>query len=172
MNTTLSPRQTLIFGVLALIIVAVGGYVVTSNKSSKSTTPSATKPATSTPAQTTATPGTSHTATPATLDTHGLPVPVARALQTHAVVVVAVTDPRGTGDQVDRAEAQAGAAAAGAAYVSIDVFHQKPGTAILRKLGVVDAPAVLVVTRPGTIKSEFKGFVDRAVVTQAVADAR
>ena len=175
MNTTLSARQIQLFGLLAVIIVAIGGYLVTTHKSSTSTsTPAVTTPATSTPAQTTATPSTSHshTATPAKLDTHGLPVPVARALQKHAVVVVSVTDPRGTGDQVDRAEAQAGAAGAGAAYVSIDVFHQKPGTAILRKLGVVDAPAILVVTRPGTINSEFKGFVDRAVISQAVADAR
>jgi hypothetical protein len=176
MNTTLSTRQIQLFGLLAVIIVAIGGYVVMTHKSSTSTTtPAVTTPATSTPAQTTATPGTSHahTATPpAKLDTHGLPVPVARALQKHAVVVVSVTDPRGAGDQVDRAEAQAGAAAGGAGYVSIDVFHQKPGTAILRKLGVVDTPAVLVVKRPGTINSEFKGFVDRAVVSQAVADAR
>ncbi|HEY2310869.1 MAG TPA: hypothetical protein VGH46_07130 [Gaiellaceae bacterium] len=175
MNTTLTARQTQLFGVLAVLIVAIGGYLVMTHKSSTSTTtPAVTAPAKSTPAQTTATPSTahSHTATPATLDTHGLPVPVARALQKHAVVVVSVTDPRGTGDQVDRAEAQAGAASAGAAYVSIDVFHQKSGTAILRKLGIVDTPAILVVTRPGTIDSEFKGFVDRAVVSQAVTDAR
>jgi hypothetical protein len=176
MNTTLSTRQTQLFGLLAVIIVAIGGYVVMTHKSSTSATPPAvTTPAKSTPAQTTATPSTSHshTATPATkLDTHGLPVTVARALQKHAVVVVSVTNPRGTGDQVDRAEAQAGAASAGAAYVSIDVFQQQPGTAILRKLGIVDTPAILVVTRPGTINSEFKGFVDRAVVSQAVADAR
>jgi hypothetical protein len=175
MNTTLTARQTQLFGVLAVLIVAIGGYLVMTHKSSTSTTtPAVTAPAKSTPAQTTATPSNahSHTATPATLHTHGLPVPIARALQKHAVVVVSVTDPRGTGDQVDRAEAQAGAASAGAAYVSIDVFHQKPGTAILRKLGIVDTPAILVVTRPGTIDSEFKGFVDRAVVSQAVTDAR
>ena len=176
MNTQLTSRQTWIFGLAAVLLVAIGGYVVMSHhKSSTSTTPPAvTTPAKSTPAQTTATPSTphTHTATPATLNTHGLPVPVARALQKHAVVVVSVTDPRGAGDTVDRAEAQAGAASGNAGYVAIDVFHQKPGTAILRKLGVMDMPAVLVVKRPGTIESEFKGFVDRAVVSQAVADAR
>ena len=59
-----------------------------------------------------------------------------------------------------------------AGFVAIDVFHQGPGTAILRKLGVVDTPEVLVVKRPGAITSQFKGFVDRDVVAQAVADAR
>jgi len=69
-----------------------------------------------------------------------------------------------------RAEAQAGAAGVG--YVTIDVFHQRPGTALLHKLGVVDTPEILVVRRPGVITSQFKGFVDRDVVAQAVADAR
>jgi hypothetical protein len=60
----------------------------------------------------------------------------------------------------------------GAGFVNLDVFHQRPGTAILRKLGVLNTPAVLVVKRPGLVYSEFKGFVDRDVVAQAVADAR
>ena len=61
---------------------------------------------------------------------------------------------------------------AGVGYVAVDVFDQRPGTALLRKLGVVDTPEVLVIRRPGTIVSQFKGFVDRDVVEQAVADAR
>jgi len=59
-----------------------------------------------------------------------------------------------------------------AGYVAIDVFNQRPGTAILRKLGVVDTPAVLVVRRPNLVFAHFQGFVDRGVVEQAVADAR
>ena len=59
-----------------------------------------------------------------------------------------------------------------AGYVAINVFHQRAGTTILRKLGVVDTPEVLVVKRSGAITSQFKGFVDRDVVAQAVADAR
>ena len=59
-----------------------------------------------------------------------------------------------------------------AGYVAIDVFHQRPGTAILRKLGVIDTPVTLVVKRSGAIVSDFPGFVDRDVIAQAVADAR
>ena len=59
-----------------------------------------------------------------------------------------------------------------AGFINLDVFHQRPGTAILHKLGIVDTPAVLVVKRPYRIESEFKGFTDRDVVEQAVADAR
>lgn len=172
MNATLSTRQFRIFALLAVVLVAVGGYVVTRPKSSTTTTPAVTTPAKSTPTQTTPTKPHSRTVTPTQLKTHGLPVAIARALQQHSVVVVSVTDPRGTTDQVDRTEAQAAAATAGAGYVAIDVFHQRAGTAILRKLGVVDTPEILVVKRPSAILSQFKGFVDRAVVSQAVADAR
>ena len=47
-----------------------------------------------------------------------------------------------------------------------------PGTAMLRKLGVVDTPVTLVIKRPANIVSQFPGLVDRDVVAQAVAEAR
>jgi hypothetical protein len=174
MNATLSTRQIRLVAVLLLVVVAGGGFlVVTKHKSTTQTTASST-PARTTHATTTPSPSKTHThsATPAKLHTHGLPVPIARALQKHSVVVVTVTTPRGDDQAFTRNEAQVGAAEAGAGYVSINAFNQRPGTAILRKLGVVDTPEILVVRRPGTITSQFKGFVDRDVVAQAVADAR
>jgi hypothetical protein len=173
MNATLSTRQIRLVALLVLVVVAGGGFMVVT-KQHKTTTQTTKTTASSTPAVTTPAPSKTHphTATPAKLRTHGLPIPVARALRKHSVVVVAVTTPRGEDDQFARAEAQAGAAEMGAGYVSIDVFHQRPGTAILRKLGVVDTPEVLVVKRSGAITSQLKGFADRDVVAQAVADAR
>jgi hypothetical protein len=173
MNATLSTRQIRLVGLLVLAVVAGGAFLVVTKH--KATTAAPTKPARTTQVTTTPTPGRTHThtATPtAKLNTRGLPVPVALALQKHSVVVVSLTDPRGADDQATSAEAQAGAHAMNAGYVAIDVFHQQPGTAILRKLGVVDTPEILVVRRPGTVVSQFKGFVDRDVVAQAVADAR
>jgi len=174
MNATLSTRQIRLVALLVLVVVAGGGYlVVTKNKATTqstrttaSTTPVVTNRATTTP-----TPSKTH-ARPVTLHTHGLPIPVARALQKHAVVVVSVTDPQGADEQFTRSEARAGAHEMKVGYVSIDVFHQRPGMAILRKLGVVDTPEILVVRRSGAVTSQFKGFVDRDVVAQAVADAR
>jgi hypothetical protein len=174
MNATLSTRQTRLVALLVLVVVAIGGYlVVTKNKATTqatrttaSTTPAVTNHATTTP-----TPSKTHTRT-VTLHTHGLPVPVARALQKHSVVVVSVTDPQGADQNFTRSEAQAGANEMKAGYVNIDVFHQRPGTAILRKLGLVDTPEILVVKRSGAVTAQFKGFVDRDVVAQAVADAR
>jgi hypothetical protein len=178
MNATLTTRQLRLAGLLVLVVVVGGGYLFlsrhkTTTPTVASSTPVVTTPAQTTRSQTTPTPSKTHTR-PATagLRTHGLPVAIVRALQKHDVVVVSLTTPRGEDDQFERAEAQAGAVESGAGYVAINVFRQRPGTTILRKLGVVDTPQILVVKRPGVIYSDFKGFVDRAVVVQAVADAR
>ena len=178
MNATLSTRQLRLVGLLVLVVVAGGAYFVTKHKSSTpttaSSTPAATTPAHTTPSQTTPSPSKahSHTVTPVKLKTFGLPVAVARALHKHSVVVVSLTSPGSSVDNLAAAEARAGAMAMNAGYVNLDVFHQRPGTAILRKLGVLNTPAVLVVKKPANVYSEFKGFVDRTVVEQAVADAR
>jgi thiol:disulfide interchange protein len=176
MNATLSTRQLRLVVILGLFVLLVGGFlVVERGRTTKSgTSTPATSTPVSTPAQTTPTPSKTHThtATPTTLKTHGLPIPVARALQKHSVVVVSLTTPRGADDQFAAAEAKAGAAEAKAGYVAIDVFHQRPGTTILRKLGVTSTPVTLVVKRSGAIVSDFPGFVDRDVVAQAVTEAR
>jgi hypothetical protein len=173
MNATLSTRQIRVVALLVLTVVAVGGFLVVTHKSTTTTT-APPKPAHTTRATTTPTPSKTHThtVTPAKVNTHGLPVPVALALQKHSVVVVALTTPHGPDEQAASAEAKAGAAQMNAGFVAIDVFHQQSGTTILRKLGVVDTPEVLVIRRSGAITSQFKGFVDRDVVAQAVADAR
>jgi hypothetical protein len=178
MNATLSTRQVRVVGLLVLVVVAAGAYLVTKHSSSTpttaSSTPAATTPTHTTPSQTTPTPSKAHAnnATPVKFNTYGMPVPVARALRKHSVVVVSLTSPGSDVDALAAAEARAGAMAMGAGYVNLDVFHQRPGTAILRKLGVLNTPAVLVVKKRANVYSEFKGFVDRNVVEQAVADAR
>jgi hypothetical protein len=173
MNTTLSTQQLRLIGLLVLILVLGGGYMVVSHKS---TTQNTQTTASSTPAATTPAPSKGHSS-PSTpghskLVTHGLPVPVARALQKHSITVVALGMPSSSDDAITAAEAKAGAKAGHAGFVKVDVLNQKSGTALLRKLGVVDTPVVLVVKRPANIVSEFHGLVDRAVVAEAVAEAR
>jgi hypothetical protein len=176
MNATLSTRQLRLVVLLGLVVVLGGGYYAVTHKSTSTaiSTPAATTPAVTTPTQKTPAPSKAHThtVTPAKLNTHGLPVPVALALRKHSVVVVSLYQPGADVDKIAGAEAKAGAAEMGAGYVKLDVRHQRAGTAILRKLGVLSTPAVLVVKRRGGVYSEFPGFVDRAVVAQAVADAR
>jgi len=179
MNTTLSTRQLRLVGLLVLVAVLGGGFiVVTRHKSTApttaSSTPAATTPAQTTHTQTTPTPSKthSHTATPANLNTHGLPASVALALRKHSVVVVSLYLPGASVDATTSAEAQAGARAMHAGFVKLNVLHQRSGVAILRKIGVANTPVVLIVKRPYFITSDFRGFVDRNVVVQAVADAR
>jgi hypothetical protein len=173
MNATLNTRQLRLVGILALVVVVAGAYLVTQHKSSTSNTTSST-PAVTTPAHTTPSPTKSHahTATPVRLGTRGLPVQVAKALRKHSVVVVSLYMPGAAVDEVTAAEAHAGAVAMGVPFVSVNVFKQRPGTNMLRKLGVVNTPVVLVIKRPANVYSEFKGLIDQSVVEQAVADAR
>jgi thiol:disulfide interchange protein len=174
MNETLTTRQLRLVALLVGVVVLAGGYWMvvrkhtTTSPRTASSTPVSTTPTSSTPSKT------HHTASPPArkLATHGMPVAVARALQKHSVVVVSLFSPRSDLDKLSSAEARAGAAASNAGFVSINVFHQRAGIPLLHKLGVVDTPAVLVVTRRHAVTSELKGFVDRNVVAQAVTDAR
>jgi hypothetical protein len=173
----LSTRQVQAVALLVGVVVLAGGFLVVSrhksnSPSTASSTPVTTLPAASTPTQTTPAPNKAHTLPATPVDTHGLPVPVALALRKHSIVIVSLSTPRGEDSQLAAAEAQSAAGAMGAGYVNLNVYRQRPGTAILRKLGVLDTPATLVVKRPGAVYSDFKGFVDRVVVEQAVADAR
>lgn len=174
MNATLSTRQLRLVVLLTLVVVAAGGYlVVTKHKSTSPTTASST-PVSTTPAVSTPTKTTPVTTKPHAhaFTTHGLPVSVARALRKHSVVVVDLYVPTSDVDRITVAEAQAGAAEAKAGFVAVDVLHQRSGTALLRKLGVVNTPVVLVLKRPANVRSEFLGVVDRDVVVQAVTQAR
>jgi hypothetical protein len=174
MNATLSTRQLRLVVLLGLVVVLAGGYfVVTRHKSTSPTTASST-PARTTPAVTTPTKTTPVTSKPHAhaLNAHGLPLSVARALHKNSVVVVSLYLPSSDVDLTTSLEAQAGAAEMHAGFVRVNVLHQTSGTALLRKLGVVNTPVVLVIKRPANVLSEFKGLVDRDVVAQAVADAR
>jgi hypothetical protein len=174
MNASLTTSQLRLVVLLVLVVVLGGGYYAVTHKTTTQTSTARTTPAVTTPAHTTPAPSKAHSqpATPAKLDTHGLPVQVALALRKHSVVVVSLSSPGAGVDQMAAAEARAGALATHSGFVNLDVRHQGPGLAILHKLGIVDTPAVLVVKRPGAVYSDFKGFVDHAVVAQAVADAR
>jgi hypothetical protein len=173
MNATLSTRQLRLVVLLVVVVVAASGYLVVGKHKSTSPSTASSTPAVTTPAQTTPSPTKSHAhgTTPVKLNTHGLPVKVALALRKHNVVVVSLVQPPAQVDSTAAAEAKAGAVEMGAGFVQLNVLHQRPGTAILRKLGVLTTPAVLVVKRPGVVYSDFPGFVDRDVVAQAVADA-
>ena len=101
----------------------------------------------------------------------GLAPEVATALRTHDVVVVSLFDPQARVDRISLAEASAGAKAAHAGFVPLDVLRQRLAGPLLRQLGVLPDPAVLVYRRPGDIVARFDGFADRDTVAQAAANA-
>jgi hypothetical protein len=101
----------------------------------------------------------------------GLPPAVARALLDHRVVVVSLFSPRAKVDGVALAEARAGAEAADAGFVRVNVLRQREVAALNAKLGVVYDPAVLVFRRPYELFVKLDGFADKETVAQAATDA-
>ena len=110
---------------------------------------------------------------------NGMPAALARALASHAVVVVSLYAPRSSVDAMATDEARHGAALAGAGFVAFNVADEKvvsPLTSLLTGAQtaadrVLDGPAVLVFQRPRTLFVRFNGFADRDTVAQAVANA-
>jgi hypothetical protein len=101
----------------------------------------------------------------------GLAPEVAAALREYDIVVVSLFDPQARVDQISLAEASAGAKAAHAGFVPLDVLRQGQAGPLVRQLGVLPDPAVLVYRRPGDIVARFDGFADRDTVAQAAANA-
>lgn len=104
---------------------------------------------------------------------NGLPREIAVALRRHDVVVVALWGAGGKIDAVARDEAAAGAAAARAGFVALNVISSgKAAEALTLEVGtVLRAPAVLLFTRPDTLANKLDGFRDRDAVAQAALDA-
>ena len=87
--------------------------------------------------------------------------------------VVALWGSGGKIDAMSRDEAAAGASAARAGFVPIDVIkNSREAEALTLKLGfVLRAPGVLVFKNPDTLANTLDGFRDRETVAQAALDA-
>ena len=121
----------------------------------------------------------------------GLPASLVAALTAHPVVVVALYQVERTAsagqrlaarsgsspdaavgiDRLALAEAQAGAHAAHAGFVGVDVFRRADAEPLTKLLGVLQDPAVLVFRRPGTMFVEFDGYADSDTIAQAATNA-
>jgi hypothetical protein len=108
-----------------------------------------------------------------------MPAALAYALQSHRVVVVSLVAPRSSVDQIAFAEARAGAAAAGAGFVPINVMDDRQSHALTTFLAgfpdqadrLLDDPAVLIFQQPKNLFVRLNGFADRDTVAQAVQNA-
>jgi hypothetical protein len=101
----------------------------------------------------------------------GLPAALNRALTARPVAVVSLVTPDAGLDQLAAKEAAAGASAAGASFMTVDVSKERQAKPFAVMLGVLDAPSVLVFKRPGELFVQLDGFADLDIVAQAADNA-
>jgi hypothetical protein len=101
----------------------------------------------------------------------GLPPALKRALTARSVAVVSLVTPDANLDELAAKEAAAGARAAGASFVTVDVGNERSARPFALELGVLEAPTVLVYKRPGDLFVQLGGFVDLDTVAQAADNA-
>ena len=106
------------------------------------------------------------------VDDNGLPRVLSAALAGNRVVVVGLHDPDSALDQMALAEARAGAQAAGAGFVAINVFAEAQSRPLLVLLGALENPGILVYRKPDVLFARMSGFADSETVAQAAANAR
>ena len=155
---------------LVLAAGAAGTFVLAHNRSGSE--PLAIPPTHTTPAQGAKQPVQAHAQPASTPLDANLPAPVRHALGQSKLVVAFVGTPSIAVDAEVLAEAQAGARSAHAGFVTLDVRNDTVAAATAAWMKDIFEPAVLVVTRPGTIAVELDGYADSSMVAQAVADSR
>jgi len=101
-----------------------------------------------------------------------LPAPLRHALAGHRVVVAVLYAPGVPGDAAAVQAARQGAHDGHVGFAALNVRNEAVAKAIALKLPGSSDPSVLVVARPGKIVTLLAGSTDRAVVVQAVRDAR
>jgi hypothetical protein len=101
----------------------------------------------------------------------GFPVAIDQALANHELVVVSLVVPGARVDELAAAEAREGARLAGVGYLALNVLNEGVARSLLRKLGAVEDPSLLVIRRGGEVALRLNGFVDRDTVAQAAANA-
>jgi len=79
--------------------------------------------------------------------------------------------PNAAVDAAVRTEARAAAARSRAGYVAISALDERLVQSLVAKTGVLPAPAVLVVKRPGVVTATLS-VADRETIAQAVVQAR
>jgi hypothetical protein len=89
----------------------------------------------------------------------------------YRAVVVVFASPDSVVDNGAVFEARAAALGTNAGFVAVDVTDEKQVAAIAIGYEVLESPTVLVITRGPKLRSEFRGFVDRETIAQAVTNA-
>jgi hypothetical protein len=97
--------------------------------------------------------------------------PLEGALRKHSVVVVLFYAPGDDYDTIQARETRAGALAAKAGFLALNVTKNQQVAALAAGYDVREAPATLVFTRGPRVAYRVAGYMDRQAVAQAAADA-
>jgi hypothetical protein len=184
-NASAHLRGIVIAGVLAAVALALGFVTLTMNQTASQAAPKVIKPLHPRSAAKTAAAkaGKAKTGKAKTVKSKpnahvvaalaaGLPQAVAAQFATHSVVVVELASQRDQVSMLAAGEAKAGAKAAGAGFVAINVDVDGLSSKLTTALGKLpSAPAALVYVRPATVANTLVGFVDRTAVQQAITSA-
>jgi hypothetical protein len=98
--------------------------------------------------------------------------PLDRALRKHSVVVVLFYAPGDDYDTIQTRETRAGALSGGAGFLAIDVTKNGSVAELAAEYEVRDAPATVIFKRGPKVFYRAAGYMDRAAIAQAAADAR
>jgi hypothetical protein len=101
----------------------------------------------------------------------GLPMPIAKALGEHPVVVVSLYNPYSQVDGISFAEARAGAQLAGVGFAPLNVLSRAHVGKLTEQLGLLPNPGILIYVRPAALAARFTGFTDKETVAQAAQNA-
>lgn len=190
MNMTVSPQMRIaaLVGLIAVVGLALSVVLVSRNggsspadtvavpdarSKSRAETPAA-GPSPAKPVRKAATPSKPQVPPAVTAAVKaGLPLGIAQAFADKQVVVVALYSGVAPIDRLAFDEAAAGAERAGAGFVAIDVLSGDDTVtrALATKLGILEAPTVLVFARPGELTVRIDGFADHETVAQAATNA-
>ena len=98
--------------------------------------------------------------------------PLEGALRKHSVVVVLFYAPGDDYDTIQARETRAGALAAKAGFLALNVTKNRQVAALAAEYDVREAPATLIFTRGPRVAFRLAGYMDRQAVAQAAADAQ
>jgi hypothetical protein len=93
------------------------------------------------------------------------------ALAHHSVVVVLFYEPGSDYDAIQTREARAGALAANAGFVTVNVSKNREVAKLAAEYDVLESPTVLVFRRGPKLKARLEGYNDRTTIVQAVRNA-
>jgi hypothetical protein len=93
------------------------------------------------------------------------------ALAHHPVVVVLFYEPGADYDAIQTREARAGALAANAGFVTVNVSKNREVAKLAAEYDVLESPTVLIFRRGPKLSSRLEGYNDRTTIVQAVKNA-